>query len=181
VLTAGHCVTEARLADIRFVFGFEAGRLDRPFPPSAVFAGKRVLARRYEQAGEDWAVVQLDRPAPGVAPLDHDAEADVAPGADVYAIGCPAGLPLKYAGAAQVWRSDPAEPYFVASLDTFAGNSGSPVFSGATHHVVGILVRGADDFVKRDSGCSVALRCSDSACQGEEVMRLARIPAGLWR
>ena len=181
VLTAGHCVTDDGLASSRFVFGFELGRLDRPFPLGNVYSGIRVLGRRLEGAGEDWAVVQLDRPVGELEPLGYDPGSDVAPSAEVYAIGCPSGLPLKYAGVAKVRDADPARPYFVADLDTFGGNSGSPVFSASANKVVGILVRGAGDFVKKESGCYESLLCSSSTCQGEQVMRLARIPADLWR
>ena len=36
--------------------------------------------------------------------------------------------------------------YFTANLDTYRGNSGSPVFNAITHKVEGVLVRGEQDF-----------------------------------
>ena len=63
----------------------------------------------------------------------------------LYVIGHPNGLPLKIADHAVV-NSDVAESTFQATLDTFHGNSGSPVFNATTHHVVGILTGGAPDF-----------------------------------
>jgi len=44
--------------------------------------------------------------------------------------------------------------FFDANLDTFGGNSGSPVFDARTNAVVGILVRGADDY-REEGGCDV--------------------------
>ncbi|WP_420540401.1 S46 family peptidase (plasmid) [Paenibacillus polymyxa] len=41
-------------------------------------------------------------------------------------------------------RDNPPNAFFVANLDTYGGNSGSPVFNSDTHEVEGILVRGED-------------------------------------
>ncbi|MGZ4885265.1 MAG: hypothetical protein ACXV5H_07070 [Halobacteriota archaeon] len=59
----------------------------------------------------------------------------------VHMIGHPAGLPTNFAGGAAV-RSNKPCAFFVANLDTYAGNSGSPVFYSGTHEVEGILVGG---------------------------------------
>lgn len=84
-------------------------------------------------------------------------------------IGHPSGLPRKYAGAqvAKVWSQSPDGSYrFVANLDSFAGNSGSGVFSTAGE-LVGILVAGATDFFS-SGGCVAVNTCPNSsvaACQ----------------
>ncbi len=58
-------------------------------------------------------------------------------------------------------RSNRRREFFVANLDTYGGNSGSPVVDARTYVVEGILVRGEDDFVQND-GCYVSLVCPDA-------------------
>jgi V8-like Glu-specific endopeptidase len=59
---------------------------------------------------------------------------------EIYVIGHPCGLPLKYAPGAYV--CDVNETCFSADLDVYSGNSGSPVFDSKTHEVIGMAVRG---------------------------------------
>jgi hypothetical protein len=90
-------------------------------------------------SGSDWALVKLDRKVEGqsVATLSTK---DISCGQEVYVIGHPVGLPLKYAlGACDM---DVSGAYFSADLDVYSGNSGSPVFDGETHECVGMVVRG---------------------------------------
>ena len=70
-------------------------------------------------------------------------------------------------------RTNTADGYFVANLDTYGGNSGSPVFNSDTHEVEGILVRGERDFVQA-GGCTVSLVCPDTGCRGEDCTRVTR-------
>jgi hypothetical protein len=68
--------------------------------------------------------------------------------------------------------------YFTANLDSYAGNSGSPVFNQKTGRVEGILIQGADDFVyNEENQCLESLRLSDSHYNiYEKVMRIDRVP-----
>jgi hypothetical protein len=182
VVTAAHCVAGDRLDQWRFVFGYQLQSATAGFSSAAVYSGKRIVGRAERSDGTDWAVVELDRAVVGINPLRCDQADSVRQGAGVYVIGCPAGLPLKYAGNAAVRSFDPDRPYFVTNLDTYGGNSGSPVFSASTDKVIGILVRGDPDFSRHDPrGCARSLVCPNTGCGGEEVMRLALVPDQLWR
>jgi S1-C subfamily serine protease len=174
IATAGHCVKDnADLARIRFVFGFrmdDSATAHVHFTRDDVYSGKRVIARRLTAAdGTDYAVVQLDRPVVGRKPLPIRRTGKVKNGQPVFVIGHPCGLPQKYAPGATVRDNSPA-PYFVANLDTYGGNSGSPVFNAEDGSVEGILVRVETDFVS-NGGCSVSLVCPSSGCRGEDVTR----------
>ena len=61
--------------------------------------------------------------------------------------------------------------FFVANLDTYGGNSGSPVFASDTNRVEGILVRGETDFEQTPAGCQISLVCPTSGCRGEDITR----------
>src|SRR5262249_3665943 len=92
-------------------------------------------------------------------------------GTRLYVIGHPSGLPAKFADGAEVrTASDPA--FFTANLDTYGGNSGSPVFNAATHEVEGVLVRATTDFVPVGM-CLVSAVCPTSGCSGEDCTRVS--------
>ena len=61
---------------------------------------------------------------------------------------------------------------FTANLDTYGGNSGSPVFNSETHEVEGILVRGDTDFVPLGK-CMVSAVCPTNGCIGEDCTRVS--------
>ena len=173
VATAGHCVKgKADLARMRFVFDFrmqDAGRARTRFPPEDVYRGRALLKRRLSADGTDWALVRLDRAVVGRAPVKLRTAGKVATAQALFVIGHPCGLPQKYAAGARVRDNTPA-PYFVANLDTYGGNSGSPVFNAKTHAVEGLLVRGENDFVA-SGDCYVSLVCPTTGCRGEDVTR----------
>jgi hypothetical protein len=182
VATAGHCVKSAAdLATMRFVFGFSmtnASTARTRFGADDVYAGAQLLGRKLASDGTDWALVRLSRAVVGRAPVAVRTSGKIPNKQAVYVIGHPCGLPQKYAPGAQVRDNAPA-PFFVANLDTYGGNSGSPVFNAANNKVEGILVRGETDFVSNGQ-CDVSLVCPSTGCRGEDVTRAtvwsAKIP-----
>ena len=90
-------------------------------------------------------------------------------------IGYPSGLPTKIADQAQV-RTNKHRNFFVANLDTFGGNSGSPVINKSSGLVEGILVRGESDYkYNRVRGRFENNVCVDSGCRGEDVTKISSI------
>ena len=67
-------------------------------------------------------------------------------------------------------RDNSPDSFFVANLDTYGGNSGSPVFNQDDDVVEGILVRGETDFVFNGT-CVVSNVCPTTGCRGEDVTR----------
>ncbi|MEK9146120.1 MAG: serine protease [Elusimicrobiota bacterium] len=189
VLTAGHCVRSNTLcAMTSFVFGFALSTEDsalRSVPASEVYSCASLVGHEAEAKGADWAVVRLDRPVRGHRPLKVERR-KVARGMPLMVVGYPSGLPVKVAGGASV-TDDTPEAYFKTDLDTFHGNSGSPVFNARTKGIVGVLVRGEDDFELVDlpggKQCMKTRRCAGADCRGEDVTRVSRfahlIPNGI--
>ncbi|MEM7368083.1 MAG: serine protease [Bacteroidota bacterium] len=96
-------------------------------------------------SNQDFAVLQLDRDAKGVPLLPLNQNKRPTRGTPIYTIGHGNSLPAKFTpGAHFVKRFN--RNYFSANLDTFSGNSGSPVFNACTHEVEGILVKGLKDY-----------------------------------
>lgn len=151
IVTAGHCYSSTSLSTVRFVFGYwmeDAATPRLTFLESEVYTGIEVVS--YASSGEfDHSVVRVDRPitAPGAHPFIIRREGTIQPGEYVGVIGHPSGLPMKIAFGDTYVRSSSVTGYFVANLDTYGGNSGSPVINATTGMLEGILVRGATDFV----------------------------------
>ena len=153
LVTAGHCINRVNYKDKVFIFGYrmEGKGVKSTFiiQSENVYKAKALLAWELSSNGADYAVIKLDRKVKGVTPLKIRTS-KVKKGEYVYVLGHPVGLPLKYAPNAKV-LSCCNDYYFKASLDTYGGNSGSPVFD-KDHNVVGILVRGETDFETLPSG-----------------------------
>jgi len=89
-----------------------------------------VLAHQLTVAA-DWAILKLDRLVEDREPLKLDFEATLVLNQNVYMLGHPYGLPLKWTGYAKIIETDSiakGETFFESNLDAFTGNSGSPVF-----------------------------------------------------
>ena len=181
VLTAGHCVKdEAGCADARIVFGHKVAKAGRAgitaVAKTEVYSCSKIVARKLEEGklGSDYALIKLDRKVSGHKPLPVDRTGVIAKGTGIFVIGHPTGLPLKVAGGATVRDSGKPE-YFVSDLDTFAGNSGSAVFSAKTSKIVGILVRGDTDYSDTPAGCQVAATYAQNGGRGEDVTKIAQV------
>lgn len=172
VATAGHCINEANVGRARFVFGFrmmDAMTAVVRLAPNDVFEGREVLGRREVKEGADWALVRLNR-ASDRKPARIRTTGRLPDNEKLHVVGHPCGLPAKFAAGATV-RSNESKAFFVANLDTYGGNSGSPVFNSSTHIVEGLLVRGERDFVKTDGDCFVSMVCPTTGCRGEDCTR----------
>ena len=88
----------------------------------------------------DWVVLRLERPARHTLQGTKTRLTAPQPGRSVYTLGYPCGLPQKMANNATVLST--SHEGFRADLDTYSGNSGSPVFDALTHDLLGIIVAG---------------------------------------
>ncbi len=154
VLTAGHCAPkEGCGAKLRLVFNhhLQAPGRQAQITQDDVFSCRRVLQR----GAEDWALIELDRPAQR-APARATATPTI--GQSLISVGHPAGLPTKIDAGGTLLGEDHAHLFL--STDTFEGSSGGAIFdrSGA---LLGISVGGGDDFEYGD-GCFVHRRASEN-------------------
>jgi len=172
VVTAAHCVNSGNLNTTRFVFDFEMSdenTATTTISNSEIYRGVRILGRQIGIEGTDWAIVQLDRPVLNHPYVKIRRTGKIPDNQSVHVIGHPSGIPKKIAGGSNVRDNTPSR-YFVANLDTYGGNSGSPVFNSSTHEAEGILVRGETDYVFNGS-CYVSNVCPANGCRGEDCTR----------
>jgi len=169
VATAGYCVDESNLTDLRFVFGYsmlESPELVTQIPNENIYKGAEIVQRVYHRKGNlsNWALVRLKDKVLG-HPMVRLSKKKISLGQPVYAIGYPCGLPSKYVPGAYVRNIH--EAYFVADLDTFSGNGGSPVFASDTHEVLGIVVRGDNRDFRWNGKCWLSIIYPDYKTNSE--------------
>jgi hypothetical protein len=174
IVTAGHCFSTSYIDTVRFIFGYDMidDRIPQlEFDAKRVYKGVEVLSY-IGTSNKDHCVVRVDRPitAPGARPFPIRREGSVQIGTPLGIIGHPAGLPKKIAFGDTFVRSTPYPEYFVANLDAFSGNSGSPVINAETGYVEGILVRGDTDF-QYEEDCFRSYKVPNDGGRGEEVTR----------
>lgn len=178
VALAGHCVDEGSCPSRVFAFGFglEAPGSDpRRIPKKDFYSCRRVLARE-KDAQLDFAVVQLDREVEGRQPLKLRSSGMMAPGEGVFILGHPLGAPLKFADHAAIRKVDPKGDFYTADVDSFAANSGSPMFNARTLEVEGIIVRGGPDFEwDQERDCRNVKHEPQDGGRGEDATAIARV------
>lgn len=188
IMTAGHCIkSQADCDSTMFVFGFrtdESGAAPGRVPASDVYSCAKIekwflrgsptpVEPGAAGLGADYALIRIDRKAAGRTPLAVNRGGVPSKGAPLFVIGHPVGLPLKVAGGAAV-RDPEQDGYFVANLDTYGGNSGSPVFNSETNLIEGILVRGETDFVY-EGNCRVSYQVGGDEGRGEDVTKVSEL------
>lgn len=180
IVTAGHCLRNSFNCErVRFVFDYsyrDSGEDPLLARPEKVFTCQQLLFQVSKGvSGEDFAIVQLDRPVTEFKPLRLRTDGNINAGDSLTVIGYPEGLPGKIAHQGQV-RNDSNPVFFVADLDAFGGSSGSAVFNSETGLIEGLLVRGEKDFsYNHENGCYKSYHCPHGECRGEDVIRISEV------
>ncbi|MCP2027406.1 V8-like Glu-specific endopeptidase [Flavobacterium sp. HSC-32F16] len=170
MITALH-VLERPISDYIIIFGYRTvqadGMVESFFESRNIFYPKKIIHKSDELDVAEFSVDRnFDRPA-----LEwEDSVKAAAKDTEIYMIGHPSGLPLKVAVNARVEDSS-NWLYYYTSLDSFQGNSGSPVFNFLTNKVIGILVSGEVDY-KFNGNCYYSPICKIPYCKGEKAVRI---------
>ena len=178
LVTAGHCVEDMNDCSAnKWVFGFHPGVSQ--LSQSQIYSCKNIISQQLDSStNADFAVIELDREVESSTPLTFRTEGKADVGDQITVMGHPSGLPMKVAAGASI-RSNSDDWFFVGNLDTFGGNSGSPVFNSSTGIVEGILVRGETDYTwssdSNGKACRVVYQCEDDECRGEDVTKITKV------
>lgn len=160
LVTAAHCVKSQEDCDgFVWVFGYALAKAgDKDYAKvgrDRIYRCRKVVARDFQDFGDvDYAILQLDRVVAGRQPLalafDHPPQV----GQALANIGHSNGLPLKFKDSARIQNIKPGGRAFESDMDTFGGDSGSPVFDAETGAVLGITSSGhADHYHDGASTC----------------------------
>lgn len=176
LMTAGHCVqSESQCKKFKWVFGHFSGA--EKIAKKDVYSCKELVSQKLTASvfsTRDYAIIKLDRRVENRSPLPIRKEGWVEVGDDLAVIGHPSGLPMKTADNARVTKR--RFNFFYANLDSYSGNSGSPVINVNSGIVEGILIQGANDYVPTDQGCYVSAKLQGTKKGSDEkVFRIPRI------
>lgn len=184
VLTAGHCLSEETCAQYKIVFDFRhdsqhysPNSSSYRIPRENMYSCKNIIAQVTNPGWnqDDYTIVELDRPVSGRHLVKLEArEMQVSEG--IYTLGYPLGAALKYAHGRI--REDMNLRTYKAAIDTFSGNSGSPVYDERNHTLIGLLSGGEADFTSNPQfGCNLVKVCQSGNCLGERVFKTSSISA----
>ncbi|MDD0853361.1 serine protease [Halobacteriovorax sp. GB3] len=189
ILTAGHCIqSQNECNNKKWVFdykvgnGYYAGKNIKVYEKN-VYSCKKLIAQKAEYFNGkdivDFALIELDRPVTDRAPLKLNLQSKITKQDELLIIGHPSGLPQKIADAGTLKSLNPSKSYYLARLDAFQGNSGSPVINAQTEEVEGILISGVEDYesVKRNGKrCFIPKICTtQDHCEGEAVFKIEEV------
>ncbi len=152
IVTAGHCMSakECNSGSFYWLFDYHMpseGEFNPKRPREQFVSCKRVVKQVLDDAtGMDYSLIELTKEVTDREPLKFRQTGTPSVGDHLVVIGHPTGLPTKIADGAQVRVVN--NVFFEANLDTFGGNSGSPVINTLSGEVEGILVRGDTDYVQ---------------------------------
>jgi V8-like Glu-specific endopeptidase len=147
IATAGHCIKDkSKLKDYVWVFDFtldkySSYRGEITLDPNDIYevAGSISDKLSYSPVVEDYAFLRLTRKSDR-RPYRFRTSGKVSLFSNVYTIGAPTGLPLKFVDNSFVVDNS-RSTYFKNNIDGFPGNSGGPVFN-KNGFIEGIHVRG---------------------------------------
>lgn len=147
--TAGHCFQSSDdCASKRIIFDVDSKKQTKKgysVFTNNVYSCKEIISQAYDM-DHDYAIIRLDRTPKNRPALKLNLKKKIGDEAKVFMIGHPFGLPLMLSKSTKV-NNNYGVTQFTAGLDSFEGNSGSPVFNRDTLEVEGILVNGQQDLV----------------------------------
>ena len=149
IVTAGHCVNKINFHTRAWIFGYDDSKSLNSLPSfqkDFVYKTKEVLEWKEDKViRKDFALIRLDRAVTVAEPLKFRKYGEPHLGTELAIIGHPNGLPTKIAAGGEILENELNA--YKTNLDSFGGNSGSPVFNLNTGVVEGILISGATDFL----------------------------------
>lgn len=187
LVTAGHCMTGygTKVANTNtfpckqnsWVFGYEKTSEvadDLIFGKDDVYNCETVIEARYDHIA-DYALIKLSKKTVNKTPVTISTDSsNYEPYNGIFVAGHPTGLPLKIAAGAEIAKNL-NDNQFVSNLDSFAGNSGSPIFN-STGDVIGVLVSGETDyFYDKERACYTTNNCNSVGGKCDTMIGLAAL------
>ncbi len=138
--TTNRWIEQNNLTHLRVLFGYSMTDIGSPnttFQAEDIYHVRNIIQQGSSLQGDDWVLLKLDRKVTGYKKVVLS-KTKISSDQEIYVIGHPLGLPLKYSAGAFVEETHDSS--FTVNLNIYAPSSGSPVFDQNTHHVIGIVV-----------------------------------------
>lgn len=179
LLTAGHCIVDENdCENKKIIFDVldspsKLSNSNRTVLTNNVYGCKSIIARG-QDGNSDFSLIQLDKTITDRTPLEYNKSSLMSRPASVYMIGHPYGLSQMLSRSTKVRAEDSGDLIFKASINSFQGNSGSPVFNSETHKVEGVLINGQEDLVFDSQNKCYRYRVYNGA-GGEGILSISHI------
>ncbi|MBY0414890.1 MAG: serine protease, partial [Bdellovibrionales bacterium] len=178
MVSAGHCFeSQSDCENKKIIFDLDEKKQSSTgfsVMNSTVFSCKKIIARAFS-GEEDYSIIQLEKAPVGRKALTLNLKEKISDDAQVFMIGHPMGLAQTFSKPAKIVENE-SELQFKAELDSFVGNSGSPIINAKTFQVEGILVTGQEDLVfDSQKQCYRNIVYENSG--GEGAFRVIHLPA----
>lgn len=179
LLTAGHCIVDENdCANKKIIFDVldsssKFSNKNRSVNNSLVYNCKSIIARGQDE-NSDFSLIELDKSITDRPPLVLSQSSLISRPKSLYMIGHPYGLSLMLSRSSIVSILDTNDFIFKAAINSFQGNSGSPVFNSETHKVEGVLVNGQEDLVFDSQNKCYRYRVYNGA-GGEGILSISHI------
>jgi len=163
ILTAAHCLEDVKCGDLNFVRNAQLAKVIKGVPRSDVFTCKLIHILSEDR---DLAIIETKQAYSGPIASVRRTSSRSQQGF-IFMLGYPLGMPLHMSkGIITQQRGS----FAMADLSAFEGNSGSPIFSQADGHLLGVLIEGEEDLQeRRDLRCRQIVRCKRGECEGEKI------------
>lgn len=179
--SAGHCfMDESDCATKKIIFDVDSKEQSKKgysVNSNNVFSCARIISTMYDMNApgeQDYSLIELDRAPRHREVLKLNMSKKIDNTANVFMIGHPYGMPLMLSRDSALINNNGIYQ-FTVGLDSFEGNSGSPVFNSRTMQVEGILVNGQEDLVYDPKNECYRNNVYDGK-GGEGVFRASELP-----
>ena len=96
-----------------------------------------------------YSIIHLDREVKDIAALEIDATTKIVEGSEVYMLGYPHGLPMKFSQDGVITKTYRYSA--TSTIDTAKTNAGSPIFDKYSNKVIGIYHKGPKDYKMQET------------------------------
>lgn len=180
LLMAGHSVNGVDFCrTFKFVFDYNLDRIELTQLGNLFFREDQVYQCEeiFQNKKDDFAIVKLDRIVNERKPFEIQKKWNLIQNDSYSMLGYPLGLPLKVTSGGKIVKENSDK--LNMTISAFSGNSGSPILSNDSGHLVGLLQAGQSDFQLNQKGCYEYKICHENLdnCQekgimGEQVLKI---------
>lgn len=184
LMTAGHCVNEKyKCSDKVWIFDYNGqaenygNKWELNFDSENTYSCKEVITYEdSEKNGQytDYGIIRLDRKVKDRNYLNISKSLFYKNSSTHTMIGHSLGMPKMYVDNLKIeGLLDKKLVNAYGMIDSFSGNSGSPIIDEKNKLVVGILIRGEEDFLyDYNYSCNSIKKCKTEKCAPVTIMKI---------
>ncbi len=159
ILTARHVIKDVNLDDLRIIFNYKLSHYNPLKAQRVRSSDVYKVSRVVNQGGDgyakdrtrDWCILELDRIVESSQTLQIS-DRKINHGQKLMMVGHPDGMPLTVSLKGKLLSGPSSFNHsYQCSLDSFHGNSGSPIFTYPNFELIGLYVAGKKKDVRNNA------------------------------